>query len=124
MSRGGNLGGLEGRSPQSLKWGTAHAFFHPNILRSSVVSCARKYEKSKKGVFLVRKGLCTICNKVKIRKIREKRGKIRKTWPMTKTRSSEIFAGKMKLFQKKTTSWSVKNLSFPPNSAPGFRHWL
>src|SRR6218665_2688560 len=28
----------------------------PNILRSSVVGCAQKYEQSKKGVFVERKG--------------------------------------------------------------------
>src|SRR6218665_900765 len=28
-SRGGNLGGLGGRSPQSLRWGTARAFVTP-----------------------------------------------------------------------------------------------
>src|SRR6218665_2979702 len=41
-------------------------------------------KNGKKGVFVARKGLCTISNKVKIRKIGEKRGKIRKTWSMTK----------------------------------------
>jgi len=40
-------------------------------------------------------------NKVKIRKIREKRGKIRKTWSMSKNRSSEKFAAKMGIFMKK-----------------------
>src|SRR6218665_369602 len=94
----------------------------PNILRSSVVGCARKYEQSKKSVFLARKGLCTISNKVKIRKIREKRGKIRKIWSMTLKRSSEIFAAKMEIFLEKTSSWSAKNFSVPQYSAPGFRH--
>ena len=50
----------------------------PNILRSSIVGCARKHEQSKKGVFLVRKGSCTTVNIVKIRKIWEKKEKIRK----------------------------------------------
>src|SRR6218665_1019072 len=58
-------------------------------------------KRVKKGVFLVRKGFCTISNKVKIRKIREKRGKILKTWSMTKKRSSEIFAAKMDIFFRK-----------------------
>ena len=44
-------------------------------------------------------------NKVKIRKIKEKRGKIRKTWSMTKNknekRSSEIFAAKLEIFSEK-----------------------
>src|SRR6218665_451539 len=56
ISRGGNLRGLGGRSPQSSRWGTAHAFVLPNILRSSVVGCARNYEKREEGVFLARKG--------------------------------------------------------------------
>src|SRR6218665_1567402 len=38
---------------------------------------------------------------------------------MTKKRSSEIFAVQMEIFLK---SWSAKNLSVPPNSAPGLRH--
>src|SRR6218665_3912816 len=83
--------------PQSLRWGDSPCIRLPNILRSSVVGCARKYEKSKKGVFLVRERSCTTFNKVKIRKIRQKRGKIRKTWSMTKKWSSEIFAGEMEI---------------------------
>src|SRR6218665_1605820 len=40
-SRGGDLGGLGGRSlPKNLRWETAHALVPPNILRSSVVGCA------------------------------------------------------------------------------------
>src|SRR6218665_2444509 len=62
--------------------------------------CCR--QNGKKGIFLVRKELCTISNKVKIRKIREKRGKIRKTWSMTKKRSLEIFAAKMGIFPEKS----------------------
>src|SRR6218665_3585939 len=61
----------------------------PNILRSSVVGCARKYEQSKKRchkgiffseivVFLVRKGSYrpTTFNTLKVRKIWEKKGKM------------------------------------------------
>jgi len=53
----------------------------PNILRSSVVGCARKYEHSKKGVkelfceigvFLVKNGSYTTFHTVKIRKIWKK----------------------------------------------------
>src|SRR6218665_2411076 len=79
----------------------------------------------RKGVFLVRKGSYTTFNIVNIRKIWEKKGKIRKTWSMTKKRSSEILAVKMEFFQKKTSlqkSWAAKKLSVPPNSAPGLRH--
>jgi len=46
----GLLKGLRpgGLSCQNLRWGTAHASVAPNILRSNVVGCARKYEQSKK----------------------------------------------------------------------------
>jgi len=63
---------MQGRKPRG-DWGDGPPKFEvgdgpcirpPNILRSSVVGCARKYEKSKKGVFLVRKGSCTTFNKV------------------------------------------------------------
>ena len=44
----------------------------PQIFWKAVLSDVReKYEKSKKGVFLVRKESCTASNKVKIRKISE-----------------------------------------------------
>jgi len=46
---------------------------------------------------------------------------------MTKKRSSEISAVKMESFPEKTIiqkSWSAKNLSVPPNSAPGLRHCM
>jgi len=51
-SRGRDLGETGGRSPPKI-WGggTAHASVPPNILRSSVVGCAGKYEKSIKGCF-------------------------------------------------------------------------
>src|SRR6218665_3563147 len=58
-------------------------------------------KRVKKGVFLVRKGSCTTFSRAKIRKIREKRGKIRQTWSMTKKRSSQIFAAKMGICSEK-----------------------
>jgi len=73
----------------------------------------------------VRKGSYTTFNIVKIRKIWEKKGKIRKTWSMTKKRSSEIFAVKTGIFCGKNViqkSWSAKKMSVPQNSAPGLRH--
>ena len=102
-----------GTVPPKFEIGTAHAFVPPNILRSSVVRCARKYERVKKGVFLVRKGSCTTFIRAKIRKTREKRGKIRRTWSMTKKRSSEIFCAKMGIFLKKSSSWSSKTFPYP-----------
>src|SRR6218665_1939842 len=82
-----------GMVPQKFEVGGRPMHSSPNILRSSVVGCARKYEKSKKRCFsceerVMYEGLCTAFNKVKIRKS----VKIRKTWAMTKRRSSEIFA--------------------------------
>src|SRR6218665_1444082 len=64
-NRGGDLGG---RSPQKFEVGGRPMHPSPNILRSSLVGCARKYEQSKKGVIkeffaeigvLVRKGSYT-----------------------------------------------------------------
>jgi len=83
-------------------------------------------KRVEKGVFLVRKGLCTISNKVKIRKIREKRGNIRKTWSMTKKKSSEIlnFCRQNGNFFRKNVILARENFVGPPNLAPGFRHWL
>jgi len=45
---------------------------------------------------------------------------------MTKKGSSEIFGVKMEIFSGKNViqkSWSAKNVSVPPNSASGLRHW-
>src|SRR6218665_1661024 len=63
-------------------------------------------------------GSCTTFNKVKIQKISENSKNL---VSMTKKRSSEMFAAKMEIFSEKS-SWSAKNFSVPPNSAPGFRH--
>src|SRR6218665_2929853 len=79
----------------------------------------RKHEQSKKGVvkelfseigvFLVKKGSNTTLQAAKIWKI----GKIRKSWSMTKNRSSEIFAVKMEFFFLKKPSWSAKFFPSP-----------
>src|SRR6218665_1522472 len=95
--------GTGGTPPPSLRWGDGPCIRLPNILRSSVCRMTKKncyYQNGKKGVFLARKGLCTISNKGKIRKIRKKRGKIRKTWSMAK-KKSKFFAAKMGIFQKR-----------------------
>ena len=99
-SRRGYLGGLRGRSPQNLRWGDGPRIGPPNILSSSVVGCARKYEqRGGKGVikeffseivaFLVKKvlavSLYTTFNTVKIRKIRI-------TWSMTIKRHQKFWA--------------------------------
>ena len=62
---GGDLGRL-GDGPLKFEVGDGPCIRPPNILRSSVVGCARKYEQSKKcvieelfseiGIFLVKKG--------------------------------------------------------------------
>src|SRR6218665_594661 len=94
--QGRGPGGTEGDGPPKFEVGYGPCIRPPpNILRSSVVGCARKYEQSfKKGVikeffseivvFLLRKGSYTTFNIAKIRKIWEKKGKIRKNWSMTK----------------------------------------
>ena len=105
--------------PTNLRWGNGPCIRPPNILRSSVVGSARKYEQRgekvlsrnffseivvflvKKGLHrptifnIVKKGLYTIFNTVNTRKIR-------KTWSMTKRRSSEILGPwKWQFFLKK-----------------------
>jgi len=74
----------------------------------------------KNGGFLVRKWSYTTFNIVNIRKMWEKKGKIRRTKSMTKKRSSEIFTLKMEIFPE-IGPW--KFFLVPPNSAPG-RPWL
>jgi len=54
MKAGAETWGAGGRFPQSLKWGTAHAFVPP-IFWEVVLSDVREIMKRvKKGVFLVR----------------------------------------------------------------------
>src|SRR6218665_3275087 len=72
----------------------------------------------KNCVFLVRKLSYTTFNIVNIRKMWEKKGKIRRTRSMTKKRSSEIFTLKMEIFPE---IGPRKNCLVPPNSAPGLR---
>src|SRR6218665_1172097 len=78
-NRGGDLGGLGGRSPQNLRWGNAHALV-PQIFREVVLSEARESTNRVKNglikeffseivVFLVKKGSYTTFNTVKKRKI-------------------------------------------------------
>src|SRR6218665_1534831 len=72
----------------------------------------------KNFVFLVRKWSYTTFNTVNIRKMREKKGKIRRTRSMTKKRSSEIFTLKMEIFPE---IGPRKNFLVPQNSALGLR---
>src|SRR6218665_3193210 len=69
-------------------------------------------------VSLVKKGSYTTFKAVKIRRIWKKKGKIRKTWSMTKEKIIRIFGRengnfvpKKPLIQK---SWSAKFFSVPP----------
>src|SRR6218665_632354 len=124
--------------PTNLRWGTAHASVTPDILRSSVVGCARKYEQSKKGVIkeffseivvvLVRKGSYTTLNIVKdTENLGKERGKIRKTWSMSKKKVIRNFGCENENFFRKNViqkSWSAKIFRRPPNPAPGLRHCL
>src|SRR6218665_3888659 len=72
----------------------------------------------KNCVFLVRKWSYTTFNTVNIRKMWEKKEKIRRTKSMTKKRSSEIFTLKMEIFPE---IGPRKNFVVPPNSAPALR---
>src|SRR6218665_2416800 len=97
---GGDLGGLGGRSPKKVEVGKSMHSHRPppNILRSSVVGCARKYEQSEKrchqgifseiGFFFVKKG----------------------------SYMTEILGAKMEIFSLKNLiqkSWSAKFFSVP-----------
>src|SRR6218665_712954 len=46
--RGGDLGGTGGAVPKKFEMGDGPCIRTPNILRSSVVGCVRKYQQSKK----------------------------------------------------------------------------
>src|SRR6218665_398071 len=65
----------------------------------------------KNCVFLVRKWSYTTFNIVNIRKMWEKKGKIRRTKSMTKKRSSEIFTLKIDIFPE---IGPRKNFLVPP----------
>src|SRR6218665_1382676 len=100
----------------------------PPIFRQVALSDAReRMNRVKKGlikeffseivVFLAKKGSYMTF-------YRSKQRKIRKTRSMTKKRSSEILGVKVDIFFVKKViqkSWSAKNFSVPPNSAPGLR---
>ena len=45
MSTGEDLGGLGGRSPQNLRWGTAHASVPPIFRELLLLECEAKYKK-------------------------------------------------------------------------------
>src|SRR6218665_430241 len=89
FTRGGDLGGL-GDGPPKFEVGEGPCIRSP----SSAVGCARKYEQSKKrcrqGIVFGNSGfsceerVIMKFNTVKIRRIWKKKGKIRKTWSMTK----------------------------------------
>src|SRR6218665_2879927 len=100
----------------------------PNILRSSVVGCARKYEQSKKRchkgilfseivVFLVRKGLYTTFNIVKYGKSGKRNGKSEKPGRCLKKVIRNFGREKWNFFQKKT---SLRNLG--PRKILSFIH--
>src|SRR6218665_2035935 len=83
------------------------------VCRMTKKNCC--YQNGKKGVFLARKGLCTISNKGKIRKIREKRGKIRKTWSMTE-KKVRIFGRENGNFFRKNVIWVREKFFRPPQT--------
>src|SRR6218665_3084438 len=118
---GGNLGETEGRSPPKFEVGDGPCIRPPNILRSSVVGCARKYEKSKKGVFVVRKGSCTkghVRHLTKQSEDPEKSVKIRTTWSMTKKGHEKFLPLKWKF--KKNVILVGEKFSRPPQLCARF----
>ena len=93
-----------GDGPPKFEVGDGPCIGPPNIFRSSVVGWARKFEQSKKigvvkeffverGFFVVKKGSYTTFDRTFVDTIKIQR--IRKTWWMTKKRSSEFFGVKM-----------------------------
>src|SRR6218665_396808 len=126
--RGGDLGGLGGRfPPKILGAGDGPCIRPPNILRSSVVGCARKNEQSKNGVIKeffseivvvhVRKGSYTTLNIVKDMENPGKGREILKTWSMTKKGHQKFWPGKCTFFSEKNViqkSWSPKKNFRPP----------
>src|SRR6218665_1850305 len=96
-SRGGDLGG------------TAHILVPPIFLEVVLSDVRESMNRVKNCVFLVRKWSYTIFNIVNIRKMWEKKGKIRRT--RSKKGSSEIFTLKMEIFPE---IGPRKNLLVPP----------
>ena len=115
--RGGDLGGTGGTVPPTFQVGDGPCIRPPNILRSSVVGCARKNEQSKNGVIKeffseivvvhVRKGSYTTLNIVKDMENPGKGREILKTWSMTKKGHQKFWPGKCTFFSEKT---SFRNL--------------
>jgi len=102
-----------GRSPPKFEvGGTAHALVPPNILRSSVVRCAWKHEQSEKLCFSCEEMVIyTTFNTVNIRKMWEKKGKIRRTRPMTKKKVIRNFYPGNGNF---SWNWAAKKFFGPP----------
>ena len=118
-------GGLGGRSPKKFQVGDGPCIRPPNVFRSSVVGCARKYEQGKKRCLqedfcceivvslLVKKGSF---NTVKIRRIWKKKGKIReKPSRWLKKGHKNFWAWNWKFVRKNVIqkSWSAKNFPSP-----------
>ena len=115
--------GTGGTVPPKFEVGDGPCIRPPNILRSSVVGCARKHKKSKQWCFsceerVMFEGSCTTFNKVKIRKISSKN-----LVDDYKKSHQKFLRLKWKFFQKIPHLGQRKKISVPPNSAPGFRHW-
>src|SRR6218665_386482 len=80
----------------------------------------------KKGVFLVRKGSYTTFNIVKTQKMWEKKGKIRKTWSMTKKKVIRDFCrenANFKFFRKKTSFRNLGRRKILIFSSPKLGAW-
>src|SRR6218665_2647324 len=95
----------------------------PPIFRVVLSDVRESMNRVKNCVFLVRKWSYTTFNIVNIRKMWEKKRKIRKTRSMTK--KGHFYPENGNFFPKKTSFRNLgprKNVLAPTNSAPGLRH--
>ena len=105
IARGGDLGGGDGPPTSNLRWGDCPCIGPPiyfPIFWEVVLSDVREsMNRVKYCFFLVRKWSYTTFNIVNIRKIWEKKGKIRRTRSMTKKKGHQKFLPwKWKFFLK------------------------
>src|SRR6218665_678998 len=112
--------GTGGTVPPKFEVGGPPMHWSPQYFEKQLSHVRESMNRVKNCVFLVRKWSYTTFNIVNIRKMWEKKGKIRRTRSMTKKRSSEIFTLKMEIFPE---IGPRKNFLVPPTSAPGLRPW-
>src|SRR6218665_3190502 len=110
---GGDLGRLEGRPHPKFEVGGRPMHPSPNILRSSVVGCTGKYEKSKERCFSCEERvLYDISHSKDTEDLVNERENQKNLVDDLKKRSPEIVAIKMEFFSENNIiqkSWSVTN---------------